>query len=124
MDLTIEDREGLQLVRINGELDTFGAQSVRERLGLLRGSDRIVVDLEGLSFVDSAGLHSLFGVGRAAKDVGARVVFVVPPDSPIRRVVELVQLADVSPVCDSRESALARLNGIEADGRLERDGAG
>lgn len=117
MQLTIEDRDDLRLVRITGELDTFGAQSIREKLSILRGSDRFLVDLEGLSFLDSAGLHSLFGVGRTAKDVGARVVFVVPPDSPIRRVIELVQLADVSPVCDTHEAAIARLR--DADGSLE-----
>ena len=31
------------------------------------------VDLEQTSFVDSAGLHALFGVGRAAKDAGAPI---------------------------------------------------
>ena len=113
MELTIEERDGIQLASISGELDTFGAQSVREELGLVRSTERLVIDLSELAFVDSAGLHALFAVGRGAKDVGARVAFVVPASSPIRRVIELVHLADVSPVCDAVDQALERLRGGE-----------
>ena len=67
------------------------------------------MNLAGVSFIDSAGLHALFGVVRVAKEVGASVAFVVPDESPVRRVVELVQLADVAPVCDSVEVAIARV---------------
>ena len=109
MKLHIEDRDGVRFVDVSGELDTFGAQSFREALGLVRASDRYVVSLADVSFVDSAGLHALFGVVRVAKEVGASVAFVVPKESPVRRVVELVQLADVSPVCDSVELAVVRV---------------
>ncbi len=113
MQLTTEDREGLQVVRVSGELDTFGSLSFRESLTLLRSSDRIVVDLGEVSFVDSAGLHALFSVGRAAKNVGAGVVFVVPVDSTVRRVIDLVQLAHVSPVCDSLDIAVSQLRATD-----------
>ena len=109
MQLTIEDAEGLQLVRVGGELDAFAAKSFRERLSILRNADRYVVDLGSLSFIDSAGLHALFSIGRIAKDVGARIVFVVPGDSPVRRLVEVVKLDAVTPVCDSFDAAIMRL---------------
>lgn len=126
MQLAIEDREGgLQLARVSGELDTFAAQGFRERFTLLGRQDRVVVDLQDISFVDSAGLHALFSVGRAAKDAGACVVFVVPPDSPVRRVVDLVQLAHVSPVCDTVDEAISRLpEPTEPDGGLSPRRAG
>lgn len=119
MQLTMEDRDGLRFVRIEGELDTFAARSVREKLSVLRSPDRFVVDLGGVSFIDSAGLHALFGIGRVAKDVGARVVFVVPEESPVRRVIDLVQLADVSPVCHTSEDAVSRLRQGDAESGLE-----
>ena len=98
--------EGVPVVRLGGELDTFGASTVRDRLASLYESDRVVVDLSGLTFLDSAGLHVLFSIGRDAHESAAVLVFVVPDASPVRRVLELVQLADVSPVCESVESAL------------------
>lgn len=108
MELTIESYEGLRLVRVSGELDTFAARGFREKLSHPRSSDRFVVDLAGLTFVDSAGLHALFSISRMAREVGARLVFVVPADSPVRKVVELVRLADVVPVCPTLDEAVVR----------------
>src|SRR5262245_58307549 len=109
MQLTIEDADGLQLVRVGGELDAFAAKRFRDRLSILRSSDRYVVDLGALSFIDSAGLHALFAIGKVARDVGARIIYVVPSDSPVRRLIEVVKLGDVTPVCDSFDAALTRL---------------
>lgn len=122
MELTVERHDGHQLVRVGGELDTFGAQAFRERVGRLVTADRCVVDLGELTFVDSAGLHALFGVGRVAKEVGASVVFVVPADSPVRRVIDLVQLADVASVCDTLELALSQLSTVPARGLRDKGG--
>ncbi len=123
MQLTVENHDGHQLARVSGELDTFGAQTFKERLGQLVTADRCVVDLRGLSFVDSAGLHALFGVCRVAKEAGASLVFVVPADSPVRRVIDLVQLADVAPVCDSLELAISQFATVPGRG-LEDQAAG
>ncbi len=123
MQLTIERHDGHQFVRVSGELDTFAAQSFKERLGQLVTVERCVVDLGGLSFVDSAGLHALFGVCRVAKEVGASLVFVVPADSPVRRVIDLVQLADVASVCDTLELAISQLSTVPGRG-LRDKGAG
>jgi anti-anti-sigma factor len=114
MELSIEVLDGFQLVRIRGELDTFAAQTLRERLNLLRSTDRYVVDLADLSFIDSAGLNALFTVGRSAKKVGAAVVVVAPSSSPVRRVLDLVLLSQVTPVCESLDAATASLLRIEA----------
>ena len=44
-----------------GELDIASARILRRRLSLARSSraDRVVIDLSGLQFLDSAGLHAL-----------------------------------------------------------------
>ena len=120
MQLNIEQRDGLNVVVVAGDLDTFGAERFRESLSVVRTADRYMVTLSEVSFVDSAGLHALFGVARAAKDVGALLAFVVPPESPARRIVELVQLADVCPVCDTEADAEIRL-GLTA---LDSNGLG
>jgi anti-anti-sigma factor len=116
MQLNIEQRDGLNLVVVTGDLDTFGAERFRESLSVLRTAERYVVSLTEVSFVDSAGLHALFSVARTAKDVGARIAFVVPSDSPSRRIVELVQLGDVCPVCDTPEEAESRLGLANPEG--------
>lgn len=114
--MIIESRDGLQVLTVSGELDTFGAQAFRDKLSGLRSADRFAIDLGPLSFIDSAGLHALFSVGRIAKEVGASVVFVVPLASPVRRVIDLVQLADVTPVCDELHVAISRLQDARGAG--------
>ena len=114
MQLSIDESDGLHLVRVTGELDMFRRRRSASRSVSLRSSDRIVVDLEALSFVDSAGLHALFAVGRIAKDVGAKIAFVVPVGSPVRRVIEHRPARDVSPVFESLDAAIAGLPGIDA----------
>lgn len=111
MQLTIEQRDGVHVVVVSGDLDTFAAERFRESLSVVRTADRYLISLGDVSFVDSAGLHALFGVARSAKDIGALIAFVVPPDSPARRIVELVQLGDISPVCDTTDEAENRLLG-------------
>lgn len=107
MQLRIESREGLRIVHLDGALDALGTEAFHDELGPIRNGDRLVLDLEPLTFVDSAGLHALFKVARAAKEVGARVGLVVPPGSPVRRVVEIVHLADVAPLFDTLEAAVS-----------------
>jgi anti-sigma B factor antagonist len=116
----IEGADEPEIVRLSGDFDLFAAQGFRERMSLVTSSDRLVVDLSGLSFIDSAGLHALFSVGRAANELGARIAFVVPADSPIRRVVELVLLSKIAPVCDSLGAAIARVPAGDAEAGSER----
>lgn len=49
------------MLEVGGEVDIYTAPKLRERLVELidAGNDRIVVDLEGVGFMDSTGLGSL-----------------------------------------------------------------
>jgi anti-anti-sigma factor len=63
----------------------------------------LVLDLNGVSFIDSAGLHSLFRLARAR---GAkRLALVVDDAAPIARVVEIVELRKAAPVATSYHEA-------------------
>ena len=119
MDLTTEQRDGVHLVHLTGELDTFAAPNVRDAIGPFTGLDGAVVDLSATTFIDSAGLHALFGVGRAAREAGTPIAFVLPAESGVRRVIELVQLADVVPVVETVDAAVARVAEDRASSRFE-----
>ncbi len=58
MDLTIDVHEepSATVVAVGGELDVHTAPSLQAALGALDSSGRIVVDLTGVSFIDSTGL--------------------------------------------------------------------
>lgn len=65
MDLGLEDteRNGRTVLAVRGEVDVYTAPRLRERLVELvaAGSRDVVVDLEGVEFLDSTGLGVLVG---------------------------------------------------------------
>jgi anti-sigma B factor antagonist len=98
------------LVALLGELDPRSSPAVPAKLQRLvvEGPARIVVDLSGLSFVDSSGMNALVASERAVSSAGGSVVFAAPTDQ-VRRVFDLVRLTDVLVLEESVEAAVARV---------------
>jgi anti-anti-sigma factor len=94
-----------RLVRVSGEIDLSNARNVLDAIGraVPRDAVRVVVDLSGTDYLDSAGISMLFAL---AERVGYRrqeLSLVVPPSAPIRAVLELTSLTRVVQVLDSME---------------------
>jgi anti-sigma B factor antagonist len=81
------------VVEVTGEIDVSSASVLRDRLLALlnRGADSLVVDLRGVTFVDSTGVGSLLRVFHRQSLLGGSIHFVA--DQPaVLRVFELMQL--------------------------------
>ena len=63
------------VIRVEGELDLAGTSDLESALAdaELSQADRIVVDLDGLSFIDASGLGILVGASRRSADNGNRL---------------------------------------------------
>jgi anti-sigma B factor antagonist len=81
------------VVGVTGEIDVATAPALRDALlGLLnRGVDSLVVDLRGVTFIDSTGVGSLLRIHHRQGLVGGRVHFVADQQS-VLRVLDLMQL--------------------------------
>ena len=87
-----QDRRALVLT---GELDMAYTDALSDAVGpLLDEPGDVTIDLAGLSFIDSSGLLGLLRVADRVRD--GNLVLRAPSD-PVRRVLDLVELADVSP---------------------------
>lgn len=64
-----------------GEVDAFTVSQLRQALAELASSPRLVIDLSGVTFVDSAGLGALIGGIRRTRELGGDVV--VACDRPV-----------------------------------------
>ncbi len=73
-----------------GELDLVGAPRLLQALPDT-GTSRIVLDLEGVQFMDSSGLRSLLQARQTCLDAG-RGFALTRPSGAVRRVLELVDL--------------------------------
>ena len=77
------------IVRCDGRI-VFGDEgaALRERVGhMLSGSPRVVVNLEGVDYIDSGGLGILVGLSVSARNRGGELKLV----SPNQRVSELLR---------------------------------
>ena len=110
IQLSTDEVDGV-VARLEGELDKLGIEKARSRLDPLAGGGKLVVDLDRVTFIDSAGLHALFGLarlgelpGRSSRTRGRRTR-ARPP------VIALVHLSEVMPVLPTVEEAAAALTG-------------
>jgi RND superfamily putative drug exporter len=88
--LRVEARDGDVVVIADGELDLRSAPAFRERLQEVEGDAddaRLVVDLRGVTFVDSSGVGELMRAHERAHDAGRRLVVVRGPQTPIAQVL-------------------------------------
>jgi anti-sigma B factor antagonist len=86
----VEQRDEIVFVRVRGELDLATAPDLRTAidLGLRAAPSAIVLDIEGVTFMDLSGLRALHdGEARAAR--AGRSFSVQSPQPNVRRLFEL-----------------------------------
>lgn len=78
---------------VSGELDLTNARRLEEQLAeLATDGTRLVLDLNRVTFVDSAALHALF---RVARRLGTgRFGIALAPSAALTRTVTIVGLSD------------------------------
>ena len=72
VEIEIDDREGYRLLRPSGDLDVYTVGSLRDALGKMIDDEtpKVVVDLDGVPFMDSSGLGALMGGVRRLREAG------------------------------------------------------
>ena len=110
MDLQVETRhEGdVAVVAATGEVDVFTAPGLDTEITALleQGTSRLVVDLSGVSFLDSTGLGVLVKGLKTARDAGGSMQLVVTSDR-IRKIFDITGLDASLPLYDTVDDALA-----------------
>ena len=110
MDLKIATREvdGVIVVSCNGRI-VFGdeATALRDTLKkLLDSSRQILLNLSGVSYIDSGGLGTLVGVYSSARAAGADIKL-TGLGQKLRDVLQVTKLVTVFEVYDSEQQAIA-----------------
>jgi anti-anti-sigma factor len=86
------------VARMTGAVDLSNVEDLR-RLVENAVSNRargLVMDLSGVTYLDSTGLRLIFGLARRLGDRQQRLRLVVPDDSRIRRVLTLAGVGTVA----------------------------
>jgi anti-anti-sigma factor len=105
----VERFDRVPVARPRGDIDAANAAAIREELSacLRPDTDDLVLDLSGTRYLDSAALDMLFRLGERLQQRRARLLLVIPADSQLRRLGEIVGLPQAMPVLDTVPQALA-----------------
>lgn len=108
-ELSLQSRSegGWSVLDVAGEVDLATAPQLRDRLnGLIEeGTDRVVINLEGVSFMDSTGVSVLVGALNNVRERGGTLAIAAPAD-PVRKVLHLVGLESQLAIYGSTDEAL------------------
>ena len=116
-DVQFEEYAAGPLARIRGEIDmsNVGELSASLQGAVLQSAPGLVIDFSETAYLDSAGLHFIFELGKRLRDRGQRLYLVVPTGSPVAAVLDIVNVDALAPRCETLELALERLAQHAAD---------
>jgi len=119
---TTDAGEGLVVARIRGDLDLSNLYSVHTALLEMLPNEAIglVVDLGGVTFLDSSGVEALFRLQASLEVRQQRLAVAIPAGATIRRALELSGAPGEMPLCGSVDEALAVLRAGPERGAQER----
>jgi stage II sporulation protein AA (anti-sigma F factor antagonist) len=111
LNIDIEVKHDVLLIRVSGELDHHTADQLREQATKALENEEvrhIVLNLEHLTFMDSSGLGVVLGRYKQIKQLhGEMVVCAISP--PIKRLFDMSGLFKIIRLEPSEEYALERL---------------
>jgi len=108
MNITTLLRQGVLIVRVEGELDMHVADEFRNTVDKAldsSGVKHIVLNLQGVSFIDSSGLGVILGRYKRISHLGGRILAAhVQPQ--VSRIFELSGLLKIMKLHESEIEAL------------------
>ena len=107
-EITAWDDAGVHVVRVIGEFDMAACERFREQ-SRFDGSELVVVDLRGTTFLDSSAVSELIGLQQKASSRSAHYA-ILRPEGAADRIFKLTGLDAVLPLYDERVPVLANFN--------------
>jgi anti-anti-sigma factor len=112
-DLVVEEQDGAIVARVTGEIDLSNAATLERGMldAVPNTASGMVVDLTGVSYLDSAGIRMLGEMAERLRWREQRLAVVAPVGSRVRSVLTMAGAADVVAFEDSFDSALQTVVG-------------
>jgi anti-anti-sigma factor len=109
-EIAIERRGASVVAHVSGEVDMTNAAYLREQLldSMPNDALALIIDISGCRYLDSAAIEVLFDLSRRLGRRRQELRLVMPPSSPLRRVIELTEVGTAAPVYESLDSALSQ----------------
>lgn len=108
MNIETQDAPPFRVIRLSGDVDLHSSPQARQAiLDAVKAGKPLLVDLSGVSYMDSSGVASLVEGYQTARKQGIEFG-ITGPAAPAMSVLRLARLDKVFPIHASLEERLAR----------------
>jgi anti-anti-sigma factor len=109
MQLIESNSEGVMIVEPRGRIDSVGSKPFGDRLAeLIRaGSRHMLIDLQQILYISSAGFRSLLIARKLVDEVEGKLVL-CGMSSELRRLFEIGAFTDLFTICASRDDGVTK----------------
>jgi anti-sigma B factor antagonist len=108
IDTTILD--GLVVAAVSGEIDSHTAPEAQSQLVPLIEKGDLILDMENITFLSSAGLRILLVIYRQAETINHKIALAGLNDT-VKDTMEITGFLKFFTVCSNKEEALEALKG-------------
>ncbi len=108
LEISVDQTDDYTVCHPAGELDAFTVAQFREALNDLGGPGRLLIDLSGVPFLDSAGLGALIGGVRRTREAGGDVA-VYGARPAVARLLHTTGFDRVASVTETQDDAAEAL---------------
>ncbi|HEU4754871.1 MAG TPA: STAS domain-containing protein [Armatimonadota bacterium] len=107
LGLDVQRVAGFPVLLVNGEIDIYTAPLFKQAVvGLVsEGNKDVVIDLSGVTFMDSSGFGTLLGATRRLRPAGGGL-HLAAPNSTIQRMLRLTRLDTIMHIYESQDEAI------------------
>jgi anti-anti-sigma factor len=109
-EIAVERRGASVVAHVSGEIDMTNSGYLRDQLldSMPNDALALVIDISGCRYLDSAAIEVLFDLSRRLGRRRQQLRLVMPPSSPLKRVIELTEIRAAAPVFESLDTALSQ----------------
>lgn len=111
MKILTEMKQGVMIIRLEGELDLQGANAFREKVDAAleaSGVKQVLLNLEHVAFIDSSGLGVILGRYKRVSTLGGQIA-VAHVQPQVARILELSGLLRIMSQYNTEAEALNQL---------------
>ncbi len=110
MDIKVETRSleaNIQAVDVHGEIDVYTSPKVKETIHSLieKGHYNLIINLEGVRYIDSTGLGVLIGALKKVREHNGRILLICT-NPQIKKIFNLTGLVKIFEIFPDEEQAL------------------
>jgi len=111
VNISIENKDEISIVRVNGEITFSTSGDLRKKLLELvdKGSKKIILNIGGVDYIDSSGMATMVEILQKVKSKSGHLVLCKVKDK-VKDILEMVKLKDLFEMFDTEEEAIESFN--------------